>query len=162
MLELYQVGLIAIALLLVVIAIAARGWARKTKSQTVTLDQPEFSDFVDEGNGGWYVATTFAGRPLDRVTGHGLGYAGKARVLIGEGGVQISRNGEKSFFIRESTLKNISRTSTVIDKAVESDGLLSLRWKLGETEVETHLRFSRSQDRDSVAVGVSEMLRSAR
>ena len=160
MLELYQVGLIAIAVLCVLIALAARSWVKKANTQNIVLAMPQFSEFVDDGDSGSYVATTFAGRPLDRVSAHGLAYAGKARVLVDDKGVQISRTGEKSFLIGKASLLSVSRSSAVIDKAVEKDGLLSLRWKLGESEVETHLRFTSAQSRDFVATGASELLRS--
>jgi hypothetical protein len=160
MLELYQVGLIAIAILLGFIALAAKGWKNREISQGIVLDKPHFTEFTDEGSIGSYVATTFADRPLDRVSAHGLGYPGKARVFVSNAGVQISRSGEKCFLISSSSILGISRTSAVIDRAVEKDGLLSLRWKLGESELESHLRFASAATRDLVAVHVSEILRS--
>lgn len=160
MLELYQVGLIAIAILVVFIFLAARGWSRRTMTQGDLMEKPFFTDYKDEGSIGSYVATTFADRPLERVSAHGLGYPGKARVFVDKSGVQISRTGEKCFQIRSPFLLGISRTSAVIDKAVEKDGLLSLRWKLGESEVESHLRFANAAARDLVANDVSALLRS--
>jgi hypothetical protein len=160
MLELYQVGLIAIAILIAFIWLAVRGWEKRVSSQSVALEKPYFTDFKDEGSIGSYVATTFADRPLDRVSAHGLGYPGKARVYVDKTGIQISRTGEKCFQIESSSLLGVSRTSTVIDKAVEKDGLLSLRWKLGESELESHLRFANASERDLVANDVAALLRS--
>jgi hypothetical protein len=160
MLELYQVGLIAIAILILFIWLAARGWRKRVSSQSGVLDKPDFTDFKSEGSVGSYVATTFADRPLERVSAHGLGYPGNARVFVDKNGVQISRTGEKCFLISSSSLIGISRTSAVIDKAVEKDGLLSLRWKLGDSELESHLRFASSAVRDLVANDVSVLLRS--
>jgi hypothetical protein len=162
MLELYQVGLIAISILILFIWLAARGWRKRVSSQTGVLEMPDFTDFKDEGSAGSYVATTFADRPLERVSAHGLGYPGNARVFIDKNGVQISRTGEKCFLISSSSLIGISRTSAVIDKAVEKDGLLSLRWKLGDSELESHLRFASSTARDLVANDVSALLRSGK
>jgi len=55
-------------------------------------------------------------------------------------------------------LLDLTRSSAVIDRAVEKDGLLSLRWKLGDTELESHFRFTSSQSRDHVAREVSNLL----
>lgn len=162
MLELYQVGLIALAILFVFMFLAVRSWNRRASKQSYLLEIPAFTKFKDEGSLGSYVATTFADRPLDRVSAHGLGYQGKARVFVDKAGVQISRTGEKSFLIGKASLLDLSRSSGVIGKAVEQGGLLSVRWMLGESEVESHLRFARAADRDLVANGVSVLLRSSR
>jgi hypothetical protein len=55
-------------------------------------------------------------------------------------------------------LVDLARTSGVIDKVVEKDGLLSLRWVLGTTELETHFRFANSQSRDEIALKVSKLI----
>jgi hypothetical protein len=53
---------------------------------------------------------------------------------------------------------DLSRTSGVIDKVVEKDGLLSLRWQLGDSELESHFRFASSQARDEIALKVSQLI----
>ena len=158
MFELYQVGLAFIALLLGTIAWAIVSWRKKSKVQDLQLPKPDFTEYKSAGNNGLYVATTFANRPLDRVSAHGLGFAGKARVSVSAEGVQVSRTGERSFMIKRSSLIDLVRSSAVIDKAVEKDGLLSIVWKLGDSELESHFRFASSKARDEVALEVSELL----
>ena len=158
MFELYQVGLAFVALLLGVIAWAGVTWRNKSKAQDSELATPEFTVFSNTGTNGFYVATTFADRPLDRVSAHGLGFAGKAFVDVSDQGVSVYRIGERSFRIDSSALLNLNRTSGVIDKVVEKDGLLSLRWILGATELETHLRFPNSLSRDEIAMKVSRLI----
>ena len=158
MFELYQVGLAFVALLLGVIAWAGVTWRNKSKAQDSELATPEFTVFSNTGTNGFYVATTFADRPLDRVSAHGLGFAGKAFVDVSDQGVSVYRIGERSFRINSSALLNLNRTSGVIDKVVEKDGLLSLRWILGATELETHLRFPNSLSRDEIAMKVSRLI----
>lgn len=158
MFELYQVGIAFILLLISVFVWAGVAWSKRSKAQDTELDTPIFIVFDNQGSNGFYVATTFAGRPLDRVSAHGLGFAGKANVDVSDEGVSISRVGEKSFLIGKKSLLDLSRTSGVIDKVVEKDGLLSLRWKLGTNELESHFRFASSSVRDEVANKVSKLL----
>jgi hypothetical protein len=158
MFELYQVGLAFITVLIGVIVWAAVTWSMRSKSQDRDLATPEYIDFSNAGANGFYVATTFAGRPLNRVSAHGLGFAGKASVSVSGQGVEIYRTGERSFRIDASALLDLARTSGVIDKVVEKDGLLSLRWKLGNSELESHFRFANSQARDEIALRVSELI----
>jgi hypothetical protein len=79
-------------------------------------------------------------------------------VSVSSQGVEIYRTGERSFKIDSSALLDLARTSGVIDKVVEKDGLLSLRWKLGNSELESHFRFANSQARDEIVVQVSELI----
>ena len=158
MFELYQVGLAFISLLVGLIIWAGVTWNKRSKAQDSELVTPTYTEFSTKGISGFYVATTFADRPLDRVSAHGLGFAGKANVEASQQGVQVSRNGEKSFLIARQSLVDLSRTSVVIDRAVEKDGLLSLRWNLGNTQLESHFRFASSEARNEVAGKVSELL----
>jgi hypothetical protein len=38
-------------------------------------------------------------------------------------------------------LIDLGSASAVIDRAVEKDGLVSIKWKLGSQELESHFRF---------------------
>ena len=158
MFELYQVGLGFVALLIGIFVWAGIVWSNRSKAQSMKIVSPEEIDFSTRGSSGFYVATTFADRPLDRVSAHGLGFGGKATVEVLNDGINISRTGEKSFRIAKSSLIDIARTSVVIDKAVEKDGLLSLRWRLGDALLESHFRFPSSSERDQVAVAVANLL----
>jgi hypothetical protein len=158
MFELYQVGLAFVAVFLGVIAWAGASWLKKSKAQDLELATPEYIEFSNVGTNGFYVATTFADLPLNRVSAHGLGFAGKAFLDVSDRGVRVHRIGERSFRIDSSALIDLRRTSGVIDKVVEKDGLLSLRWKLGVTELETHLRFANSMSRDEIAHDVSKLI----
>jgi hypothetical protein len=158
MFELYQVGLAFISLLIGLVIWAGVTWSKRSKSQGGLLPVPSWIEFSDQGSSGFYVATTFAGRPLERVSAHGLGFAGRANIAISEQGVSISRVGERSFLIDKKSLLDLARTSGVIDKVVEKDGLLSLRWKLGDSEIESHFRFANAFSRDEVASKISNLL----
>ena len=158
MFELYQVGLVFIAALIGVIAWATVSWSRRSAAQNHQLATPDFTEYTSDGSQGFYVATTFLGRPLDRVSAHGLGFAGKATISVSGSGIQVSRKGERSFEIKRSSIIDLARSSAVIDKAVEKDGLLSVIWSLGQAELESHFRFASSKTRDEVALKVSKLL----
>ena len=158
MFELYQVGLAFIATLFGLVVLAGVTWRKRSNTQGVTIEAPEFVEFSNAGSACFYVATTFADRPLDRVTAHGLGFAGKACLDVTDECINVFRSGERSFRINASSLIDLSRTSGVIDKAVERNGLLSVRWRLGDKELESYFRFTGSQSRDEFASKVSNLL----
>jgi hypothetical protein len=61
--------------------------------------------------------------------------------LITETGIEVSRLGELSFLIPRSDLVEVGSVRAVIDRAVEEDGLVSIKWKLGSQILESHFRF---------------------
>lgn len=143
----YHVGLIALAFFAIIGLLVFWSWVSNIRKQEASIEPPHFIEGPASGQEALYVATTFAGRPLDRVVGHGLAHRGLATVEVDSTGVRIYRTGEKGFQILSSKLLGVSRTNAVIDRAVEKDGLVTIRWDLGGTEVETHLRFVVSSDR---------------
>lgn len=146
----YQVGLISLVMFGLMGLFAFIAWRRRMRAQEQLLPAPVSITGDTNGAKGFYVATTFAGRPLDRVLAHGLAHRGIAFVNSTAQGVAISRTGEKSFFIPTADLIGTSTTSAVIDRAVEKDGLISIRWRLGQQEVETHFRFVGAAERSGV------------
>lgn len=144
--ETYQVGLIALAIFVLLSFLVYRSWVSKMRKQDELIQAPQLLEFSPLGEKAQYVATVFAGRPLDRVVGHGFAHRGNASVLVSPNGVSIYRIGENSFLIPAQDVLSISQESAVIDRAVETDGLIAIRWNLGGAELQTYLRF----------VGVSE------
>ena len=142
-------AVICIVTLVVLVFLVLRG-NRKRKS-----DQVDLGPLVDlaalEGTPviaakGQYVATVFTARPLERVVTGGLGFRGKAQLIVTDKGLGIERVGEESFAIPAETVKSVSRVSATIDRAVEADGLVSIDWILGGTAVSTLLRLDRELD----------------
>jgi hypothetical protein len=154
----YHVGLIALAFFTLLGLFAFWAWVSRTRKQESQISKPLFVDSEPQGQIAFYVATTFAGRPLDRVLAHGLAHRGKAQVLVSNDGVSVYRIGERDFLIPTGALVSVSQTSAVIDKAVEKDGLVSIGWKLGAIDVETHLRFVGASERSIVLSQLKEMV----
>ena len=155
--ETYHVGLIALGFFALFILFAFLSWRRKIKAQEKVVSKPQAIE--DSGNGlrCFYVATTFAGRPLDRVIAHGLAHRGHAGLLVTSEGVQVSRTGEVGFLIPSSDLLEVSKGAAVIDRVVEKEGLVVLRWRLGSTELETHFRFVDAQLRSAALAALSSL-----
>jgi hypothetical protein len=144
--ETYHVGLMALAFFALLSLVAYRSWVSKMRKHDKLIQAPQLLEFSGSGEKSQYVATVFAGRPLDRVLGHGLAHRGNASVVVGPDGVSIFRTGEKSFLIPAKDVLEVSQEGAVIDRAVEKKGLIAIRWNLGGTELQTYLRF----------VGISE------
>jgi hypothetical protein len=148
--ETYHVGLIALALFGLMGFYAYYSWRRKISQQDLVVEAPEFIDFQDKGQKALYVASTFQGRPLDRLLAHGLAHRGKASVFVTAEGVSVYRVGEASFFVPARSLLAVSQNTAVIDRAVEKDGLTTFSWLLGDQRIESHFRFTESQARKIV------------
>lgn len=156
--ETYHVGLMALAFFAVLILFAYLAWVSKMRKQEKVLQAPQFIDDSGSGEKAQYVATVFAGRPLDRVLGHGLAHRGDAFVLVSRDGVSIFRTGEKSFLIPAHDLVSVSQGSAVIDRAVEKDGLTFIRWTLGGVELETYLRFVGATERSTTLSKLKDLV----
>lgn len=156
----YQVGLIALALAALGISFAYISWKRNRSNQESSLSEPiwiedsELSEFS-----GFYVATTFGGQPLKRVTAYGLGARGRVQIALKQRGIELLRTGEKSFLIPWKQLKSVGTSTAVIDRAVEGNGLISLNWSLGDESVETHLRIVDGKSRENLLNQLSERVR---
>lgn len=124
------------------VALAIRVWLQRRSAQEQALDQPlaVFNSETIESASGFYVATTFAGEPLNRVAAFGLGHRGKADFALSAEGISILRQGEKSFAIGKNDISAISLQMGTIDRVVEPEGLISIVWQLGRSLVETSLR----------------------
>jgi hypothetical protein len=157
--ETYHVGLMGVALVVMLVAVAFVSWRRKVKQQEQILPIPATpKESKTSGSRCFYVATTFLDRPLDRVVAHGLGHRGWAEVSITKSGVVIARVGERELFIPTADLSKVSQSTAVIDKAVERNGLISVAWRLGDTELETHLRFVAQTERLAVLDALGNLI----
>jgi hypothetical protein len=139
--ETYHVGLVSLAFFAVLGLLAFISWRRRISKQEVLLPSPFEVPDSSVGFKCFYVATTFANRPLERVIAHGLAHRGVAYLLITDSGLEVSRTGEIGFLVPRADLIQVGSVSAVIDRAVESDGLVVIKWKLGSEELESHFRF---------------------
>ncbi len=143
--ETYQVGLIALGLFSLFAIIAIVTWRRRVVAQGQLLPALVGIEFSIAESNCFYVATTFSDSPLDRVIAHGLAHRGHAHLEVTESGLKISRTGELSFLIPKADLLDVTTGTAVIDRVVESEGLVVIKWILGAVVLETHFRFVNSE-----------------
>ncbi|WP_423924146.1 hypothetical protein ACPEEZ_07590 [Frigoribacterium sp. 2-23] len=91
---------------------------------------------------GFYVATTRAGDPLDRIVVGGLGFRGRVIASVHPEGVRLEIAGESAKLIRASSLRDVGRATWAIDRVVEPGGLVLVAWTLGGVDVDTYLRIT--------------------
>jgi hypothetical protein len=155
----YMVGLIALAILFFLIVMTGFSWRRRAKAQSRLVAEPSsaFSGIDEEQRHAecFYVATTFTEDSLKRIVAHGLAHRGKAVVSVSNMGLLVDRVGERSVAIPKECLLGLETTSAVIDKAVETDGLIAIDWILGEAKVTTFLRFTSAPARTEFLQGTS-------
>lgn len=88
----------------------------------------------------FYVATTVAGEPLNRIAVGGLGFRARASVIVASTGVILAIAGEPDAFIPATALRRVQRATWTIDRVVETGGLVCITWTLGAADVDSYLR----------------------
>jgi hypothetical protein len=101
-----------------------------------------------------YVATTRADAPLDRITIAGLGFRARAVVTTAPSGIVLDLAGRGPVFIPKSAIRGVGRATWTIDRVVDSDGLVFVRWVLGTTEIDSYLR---STDPDRLVTALTTL-----
>lgn len=129
-------------------ALVIRVWFMRRNTQEQSIAAPaapfENAEFIATG---FYVATTFAGRPLDRVIAHGLAHRGRASFGISSEGLSITRDGETAFGIPKQAIVSVLLEQGTIDRVVEKQGLISVCWTSGASTLETSIRIVDRENR---------------
>ena len=141
-------AIIVAVILLIALTLMFLGWRARQRRQ-ITLPEPhrvpadlgtvlgEFETF--------YVATTMAGDPLNRVAVQGLGFRAKAFVVVAADGVIVPIDGQPDIFIPLADIRDVSLATWTIDRVVERDGLILIAWTLGDTGVDSYFRAEEPQ-----------------
>ena len=138
------------------------GWRRRTARQAdlpaPTTPSPEqLAQAEREGDEVTYVSTTTAADWLDRLTAHGLGATGRARLLVTSDALVLQRTGEAALLVPAHDLRDARRETFRAGKAVPGGGLLVVDWRLGDTVVSTALRPRRADDLDALVQRVQTL-----
>jgi hypothetical protein len=125
---------ITIALLVAALIGMTLSWRRRGRRQRgLTLPaMPQAVGAPVASAAGLYLATTFAGKPLERVVAGGLGFRARASVTATETGVLVERRGSADLFVPADRLLGSGSATWTIDRAVEPEGLTVLAWRLGD------------------------------
>jgi len=142
------IGTVLVSLVFVVAAFIYYRIRQRRINQEQSLPRPESAAIGESLFACFYVATVFADSPLERVWAYGLGIRGQAELQHGDDGLSILRQGESSFLIPFSSLISLERGNATIDRGVERDGLVQLRWEFGGQELITSLRVTKHQERN--------------
>lgn len=139
---------LVVALLLILLALMFFGWRRRQRSQAGIPRPHTLPDDLEAASlslSGFYVATTVAGEPLNRIAVAGLGYRARASVAVHARGLALAIPGQAPIFIPATDIRSVQKATWTIDRAVEQGGLILVRWALGngtdQLEVDSYLRF---------------------
>lgn len=139
----FVTGAIVVVLLLALLGLMALGWrARRRRQSHLATPAPvprELGEVLARDRV-FYVATTTADAPLDRIAVAGLGYRAHADVTVALTGVVLDIPGETPVFIPRQDVTGTGSATWTIDKAVGENGLTLLRWRLGDTELDSYFR----------------------
>jgi hypothetical protein len=132
-------------LLLVALALIGMrvGWRNRMARQRDLCSLPvppaELGEEVLRSSG-LYVGTTFAGSWQDRVLHEKLGERAKADAVLHDAGLVIDRDGSDAIFVPAPDWVNARLAPALAGKVMGEGGLLVLRWRLGEAELDTGFR----------------------
>ena len=87
-----------------------------------------------------YVATTEADQPMERVAKKPLAYRAQMHLGVGPEGLFLSIPGEDDVVLPATALRGVGRATWTIDRVVDSDGLVFVRWEWGDTLVDSYFR----------------------
>lgn len=147
--------LLLAALFVLILAAMAWGWRRRGRSQQ-HLPPPADSSLEELGEAiahgpvdAVYVDTVLAEQPLERVVAHGLGRRANAAVTLGDGGSwRLERKGSAALTIPGPAVSELTSGPGMAGKFIGGDGLLIIRWRLGDQLLDTGLRLARRTDHD--------------
>lgn len=137
------------------------GWRSRRRRQAGVarpLPLPDTLGAATVAVDGWYVATTRADEPLERIAVHGLGFRARVSVSVHPEGVVLAVRGSAPFLIEPSALRGAGRATWAIDRVVERDGLVLIGWMLGDDPVDTYLRLPEPADAAAIVVAVHAFL----
>lgn len=95
---------------------------------------------------GKYLGATHAGRWLDRIDAHELGQRSLVQVTRTRDGVDVRREGARSFSIPAADLVAVRADKAIAGRAYEDGGIVVLTFRLGETPVDIGFRFPSTED----------------
>lgn len=134
---------LVLLLLVVLLTLMLLGWRSRQKKQSNIAQPDSVPASIGTTHGtfdGFYVATTAANDPLNRIAVRGLGYRARATVTVAEAGLVFALRGESDAFIPLGSLREVTRATWTIDRVVEEGGLVLIGWQLGDTPVDSYFR----------------------
>ncbi len=137
-----------VAALAVLFALAvtgmSSGWCRRGRRQAWLPELPPVPAALGAELAaplsGLYVGSTVATRWQDRIVARGLGARADSVATLTEAGALIRRQGAEPIFLPGDRLIDARLEPALAGKVVGQGGLLVLRWRHGEHELDTGIR----------------------
>jgi hypothetical protein len=120
------------------------GWQRRARRQAAVLaDFPAVP--ADPGavlleTTGQYIGTTIGDNWQDRIAVGDIGHRAEAELRLTDQGVLIERAGASAVWIPRAEIESARTDRGLAGKVMTKDGLLVVRWRLGEQVVDTGFR----------------------
>lgn len=142
----WTAGLLFLLVVPLLFGLMYLGWRRRGRGQT---DVPApaaappaagVGEPLVDPEPGTYVSTVRAGDWLDRVVVHGLGVRSAATLHAGRDGVWLERQGARSVWVPAADLLAVRTETGIAGKYTVGEGLLVLRWRCGDAELDTGFR----------------------
>jgi hypothetical protein len=130
------------------------GWRRRGKKYEPWATLLRFDVPTSESLGvldALYVGTTETGSPLERVALGPLKYRARATIVLHPEGLVLTSRGSAPLLLPGPKGLSAGVATWTIDRVVEPDGLLMVRWLLGTHQVESYFRLVDSNIQGSVA-----------
>lgn len=141
--------LIVVAILAIAITLMTLSWRTRKRRQSGLVPTVIPPESLGEEYGTFetfYVATTVAGDPLERIAVRGLGFRARSFVTIAEAGMLIPIGGQPDIFVPAADLRDAGTATWTIDRVVEPDGLVAVGWILGDIAIDSYFRASEPQE----------------
>lgn len=126
-------AIITALVLLGVLILMWRSWRKRTgrdAALTAGYPVPETAGVYLAGAEAYYVATTPRDAPLERLAISGLGFRARAALVVTEAGIILDLDGNQPVFVPAEAIDAVGSAQVAIDRAVETDGLVRLAWRL--------------------------------
>ena len=140
---------VVVTLLVILASFAALlvGWRNlKARQQDIPAPYDSFADSIEHSFTGMYVATTKFEDWLDRIAVHDLGIRSNATLELGESGLHLLRPGTRDVHIPWDSFHQVVRSSGMIGKFVEKNGLIVISWEKDGYTFDTGFRPRFAQD----------------
>lgn len=136
-------GSMMLALMVLALAGALWGWKRRQARYTgvageLRRDVPTSAPTFEVP--ALYVATTETDNPMERVAAGPLSYRSRATLRVHPEGLSVTIPGEAPFLMPSRPSIQAGLATWTIDRVVEPDGLVMVRWQLGSRDVDSYFR----------------------
>lgn len=126
----------------VLLTLAWIGWRGRLKrgSSIILPDRRRPAGTPLESFSVLYVATTEADKPLERVAVRPLAYRAKAVLELFDDAIVMVIHGEGHVVLSWHDVVGVGRATWTIDRVVDSDGLVYLRWETATVRLDSYFR----------------------